>query len=103
MAEPGLITVIEKWIENWMVKLHPDKCRHMDIGKNNIGENKYYTTTNNDTKTIETHDKQKDLGVSFDSKLTFDEHVSQVVNKATKIMRRTFQFLDKYTFCHSIK
>ena len=66
------------------------------------------TTTNNDnvTKTKDTHDKQKDLGVTFDSKLTFDEHISQVVNKAnktTKIIRRTFQFLDKHTFCHSTK
>ena len=51
--------------------------------------------------TIDTHDKQKDLGVTFDSKLTFDQHISQVVNKATKmtkIIRRTFQFLDKHTF-----
>ena len=66
-----------------------------------VGENQYYTTTNNLTKTIDTHDKQKDLGVTFDSKLTFDEHISQVVNKATKItkiIRRTFQFLDKHTF-----
>ena len=56
----------------------------MEIGKNNVGENQYYTTMNNVTKTIDTHDKQKDLGVTFDSKLTFDEHISQVVNKATK-------------------
>ena len=78
-----------------MLTLHPDKCTHMKIGKNNVGENQYYTTT------IDTPDKQKDLGVTFDSKLTFDQHISQVVNKATKmtkIIRRTFQFLDKHTF-----
>ena len=22
------ITVTEQWMENWMLKLHPDKCRH---------------------------------------------------------------------------
>ena len=55
-----------------MLTLHPDKCTHMEIGKNNVGENQYYTTMNNVTKTIDTHDKQKDLGVTFDSKLTFD-------------------------------
>ena len=43
-----------------MLKLHPDKCTHMEIGKNNVGENQYYTTTNNVTKTIDTHDKEKD-------------------------------------------
>ena len=59
-----------------MLKLHPDKCRHTEIGKNNVGESQYYMTTNNVTKTIDTHDKQKDLGVTFDSKLIFDEHTS---------------------------
>jgi len=29
---------------------------HMEIGKNNVGENQYYTTLNNVTKTIDTHD-----------------------------------------------
>ena len=56
---------------------------------------------NNVIQTIDTHDKQKDPGITFDSKLTFDQHISQVVNKATKmtkIIRRTFQFLDKHTF-----
>ena len=48
-----------------MRKLHPDKCTHMKIEKNNVGENQYYTTTNNVTK-IGIHDKQKDLGVTFD-------------------------------------
>ena len=75
-----------------MLKLHPDKCTHMEIGKINVGENQYYTTTNNVTRTIDTHDKQKDLGVTFDSRFTFDEHISQMVNKATKItkiIRRT--------------
>ena len=68
--------------------------------KNNVGENQYYTTMNNVTKTIDTHDKQKDLGATFDSKLTFDEHISQVINKATKMTKIiiTFQFLDKHTF-----
>ena len=91
------ITVLEKWGENWMLKLHPDKYRHMEIGKNNVGKNQYYTTTNNVTETIDTHEKPKELGVTFDSKLTFDEHISQVVNKATKIIRRTFQSLDKHS------
>ena len=42
--------------ENWI--LHPDNGKHVEIGKNNIGENKYYTTTNDVTKTIDTHDKK---------------------------------------------
>ena len=48
-----------------------------------------------------TTDKQTDVGVIIDSKLLFDDHINQVVNKATKItkiIRRTFQFLDTHTF-----
>ena len=59
----------------------------MEIGKNYIDENKYYATTNNATNTIDTHDKQKDLGVTFDSKLTFDEHISQVLIKTAKMTK----------------
>ena len=36
------ITTIEKWSHDWMLTLHPDKCTHMEIGKNNVGENQYY-------------------------------------------------------------
>ena len=70
----------------------------MEIGKNNVGENKYFMTTNNVIKTIDTH--ENNYGVTFDSKLAFVKFISQVVNKATKlriIIRRTFQFLDKQT------
>ena len=42
---------------------------NMDIGKHNVGENIYYTTTNNVRKIIDTYDKQKDLGVPFEPNL----------------------------------
>ena len=70
-----------------MLTLHPDKCTHMEIGKNNVGENQYYTTMNNVTKTIDTHDKQKDLGVTFDSKFTFDQHISYYLYIYVKRLR----------------
>ena len=40
---------------------------------------------------------EKDIGVTMDPKLKFDMHISNVVNKANRIMgviRRTYQFLD---------
>ena len=69
----------------------------MEIGKNNIGGNEYFMTSNNLKHLLATTDKQTDLSVIIDSKLSFDDHINQVVNKATKmtkIIRRTFQFLD---------
>ena len=40
------------------------------------------------------------MALIVDTKLSFDDHINQVVNKVTKmtkIIRRTFQFLDKDT------
>ena len=40
----------------------------------------------------------KDLGVTFDSKLTFNHHIYEITHRATKILdilRRTFLFLTK--------
>ena len=67
---------------------------------NNAGENKYSQQRTMLQKQL-THMKNKELGVTFDSKLTFDEHISQVVNKAakkTKLIIISFQILDKHTF-----
>ena len=50
---------------------------------------------------IDNNEKQKDLGVIVDTKLFFEDQINKVVNEATKmtkIIRRTFQILDKYTF-----
>ena len=58
-------------------------------------------TLNNSIYPLDTIEKQNDLGVIIDTKLSFDAHINQAVNKATKmkkIIRRTFQFLDKETF-----
>ena len=55
-------------------------------------------TLNNSIYSLDTIEKQNDLGVIIDTNLSFDDHINQAVNKATKmtkISRRTFQFLDK--------
>ena len=73
----------------------------MILGINNIGEIKYSVTLNNSTYPLDTIEKQNDLGVIIDTKLSFDNHINQAVNKATKltkIIRSTFQFLDKDAF-----
>ena len=54
-------------------------------------------TSNNVKHSLATTDKQTDLGVIIDSKLSFDDHVNKAT-KMTKIIRRTFQFLDTHTF-----
>ena len=55
-------------------------------------------TSSNTKHPFDTTKKKKDLGVAVDTKMSFDDHINQIVNKATKIICRTFQFLDKETY-----
>ena len=51
--------------------------------------------------TIEHAEKDKDIGVAIDSKLTFEHHMNEKINKANSTMgliRRTFTCLDEGTF-----
>ena len=44
---------------------------------------------------------EKDIGVTFDAKLNFDKHISNIVGKAnqmTGLLKRSFQFLDRDMF-----
>ena len=73
----------------------------MTIRNNNIREIKYSMTLNNSIFPLDTIEKQNDLGVIIDTKLSFDDHINRAVKKATKMTKiicRTFQFLDKDTF-----
>ena len=49
---------------------------------------------------------EKDLGVTFDSKLNFIEHISSKVKKANQIVGfifKTFTFMDKEMFLNLFK
>ena len=39
-----------------------------------------------------------DLGVRFDSKLTFKDHISEKINKVLVIIKRNFIYMDEHTF-----
>ncbi|KAK7093852.1 hypothetical protein V1264_007538 [Littorina saxatilis] len=58
-------------------------------------------TVNDAIEKINECDEEKDIGVVFDSNLSFDPHIRGVVSKANQrigIIKRTFSFLDKDTF-----
>ena len=38
------LNTLEQWSNKWLLKFHPNKCKHMTIGNNNIGEIKYSMT-----------------------------------------------------------
>ena len=58
----------------------------------------YSMTNGNITFNIAKCESEKDLGVIFDSKLTFDNHIEAIIKKANKmigIIKRTFSYLNR--------
>jgi hypothetical protein len=56
--------------------------------------------------TIELSNEEKDLGITIDSKLNFQQHINIQVKKANQklgIINRTFNYMDKEMFSYYIK
>ena len=91
--KPNELNELEEWSDRWLLRFHPDKCKHMHVGKQTETIHKY--SLNN--KELETIEEEKDIGVTVDNKLTFESHLNLKVNKATRIfamLRRTFKYID---------
>jgi len=55
---------------------------------------------------LERTDAEKDIGITTDSKLEFEDHIIEKVNKAYSILgviRRSFEYLDKNTLAMLFK
>jgi hypothetical protein len=68
------LTKLEQWNDTWLLRFHPDKCKHMQIGKNN-DDNSYSLHRKLLEKVIE----EKDIGIVIDSDLTFEKHINMNV------------------------
>jgi hypothetical protein len=76
---------------NKRLRFHPEKCKHMHIGKPGPNLNQTYTLRSTITESV---NEEKDIGVHIDHELSFDKQISEKVNKANAIfalLRRTFR------------
>lgn len=93
------IDALHEWSKKWLLKFHPDKCHVLTIGKfDNIMHTERYTLGSCELEHVF---EEKDLGVIFDSELTFEEHINLKIKKANSmvgIIRRSFSFLDGKLF-----
>ena len=93
------INKLEVWSNKWLLNFHPDKCHVLTLGKfQNIMHTQRYTISGQELEHVF---DEKDLGVIFDSDLSFDEHISRITQKANGIVgliRRTFSYLDTKSF-----
>ena len=81
------------------MRFHPDKCKTMHIGNNNIEPKSYKIKPDISGMAIIT--SEKDIGVIIDNKLSFDLRIAEKVNKANSVVgaiRRSFEYLDKDSF-----
>ena len=51
------LSIPEQWSDKWLLEFHPYRCKHMEIEKNNIGENEYFMTSSNVKLSLVTIDR----------------------------------------------
>ena len=91
---------LQRWSEKWDLHFNVTKCHVMHMGVNNPRQ-EYVMRIQNDQQKIAECTEEKNLGVTFDPKLTFDVHIHNVVSKANRmlgIIKRTFMCLNKDSF-----
>ena len=92
---------LSEWSSKWLIKFHPDKCKHMTIGSSKGSDTSYKLLTSNGQHDIKSTDYEKDIGVIIDSNLQFEQHINEKINKASKaaaMVRRSFDFLNEHNF-----
>ncbi len=88
---------LTEWSNEWLLKFHPDKCKHIRIGKRSKTTPEYSLQG----RSLETIHEEKDIGVMIDDNLEFEKHICEKVQKANQmfgLIRRTFEHLDATTF-----
>ena len=90
------IDKLNSWSEKSLLRFHPDKCEVMRIQSKSSKQKsqREYKLNGQPLKNVPA---VKDLGVTFSSDLSFENHISLKVKKANSmfgIIRRSFTYLD---------
>ena len=90
---------MEKWSNKWLLQFHPNKCHVLTLGKhqNIIHAHRYILNG----QELEHVFEEKDLGITIDHELKFQDHIANKIKTANSIMgliRRSFNNLDKKLF-----
>jgi len=79
-----------------------NKCNQMSYDAKHKIDTDYYIISTNTTHHIQKVTNIKDLGVTFDPHLSFQQHMQEKINKAYSmigIIKRNFIRVDSNTFC----
>ena len=89
---------LENWSDTWLLKFHPEKCKHVNIHRKPKEDQVKYKLLGQEISKIK---GEKDIGVVIDEELYFDKHICEKVNKANSIfaaLRRSFRNLNADIF-----
>ena len=90
---------LEKWSSIWELEFNSEKCHVLTLGKfENIRHTHRYKICEKEMEHVYT---EKDLGVTVDENLSFEEHIANKIRVANTIVgqiRSSFTFLDGQTF-----
>ena len=93
------LDALEEWSNIWLLRFNPEKCHVLSLGKlEDTKFTKRYKLYNNELDHVF---EEKDLGVTIDSNLSFEDHISSKVKIANAMMgliRRSFSYLSCYLF-----
>ena len=93
------INTLEEWSNTWLLRFNPKKCHVLSLGK--IEDTMYtmrYKVYGNEMEHVF---DEKDLGVTIDSQLTFEDHIAckvRIANSMVGLIRRSFSYLSCYLF-----
>ena len=76
------LDTLYEWSQKWLLTFHPDKCVNLRITLRKDAQTHVYQLGDYELKNV---DEVKDLGVKVDSKLKFESHISEKVNKANQL------------------
>ena len=89
------IQALESWSEKWLLKFHPDKCHVLSLGKlENIVHAHPYVLNGHELEHVFA---EKDLGVTIDCDLKFEDHIAIKIKKANSLVgliTRSFSYMD---------
>ncbi|CAC5361163.1 unnamed protein product [Mytilus coruscus] len=90
-----------EWSNTWKLKFNAAKCKVLHINPDN--DQQYRYTMLDDTENFIALSKvnEEDLGVTFESNLKFEKHISTIVNKAQRVLsliHHSFDYMDQDMF-----
>ena len=90
------IRSLEKWCNDWSMKLNVKKCKIMHLGKNNPRRAYFmYDKATDKNIQLETTDLERDLGILISSDGSFSPQVVTAISRANNIfgkMKNTFKY-----------